>query len=204
MRALYNMNFKIVTVFLLLFNLSCFTACQSKYAQPQFGYYISDNVAATLLPTHGFNNNVVLTQNFMARYAGNTYNLTSIVKLSSSQMLVIGLTDLGRLFTINYDEQSVVTAETSDLFTPSMFRPEYVLADIQLIYFPAEALEDGLPADVRLQEIIDEGVYGRSFFVGGRKIITIKYDNPDIFAANVDFVNIERNYSYSFTLLDNK
>lgn len=201
---LYYMKFKIVTVFFILFNLSCSIACQPKYAQPQFGYYISDNVAATLLPTGGFASNVVLTQNFAARYDGNTYNLTSIIKLSSTEMQVIGMTDLGRLFTINYDKQGVITSETSNLFIPSVFRSEYVLADIQLIYFPVEALESSLPTDVRLQEIMDEGVYGRSFFVGEREIISIKYDNPDIFVANVDFVNIERNYSYYLTLLDNE
>ena len=76
------------------------------------------------------------------------------------------------------------------------------MSDIQLIYFPAAALNENLPADVSVKEY-DNGVYAyRDFFAAGQRIISIKYDNADKYAANIDFTNFERGYAYRLELLE--
>lgn len=197
------MRCKIVTYFLMLLSLLPYlTACNSMQVQNTNSFYITGHVKSTLMPTGYLTEKVTLAHIFTAEYKGDAYTLTSVLRLAPEEMVIAGFTDIGRLFTISYNADDIITAETSDLFVPEAFKPEYVLSDIQLIFYPKAALNENLPAEMSVKEYDDEVDYYRDFFAAGTRIISIKYDNADKYAANIDFTNLERGYAYRLELLE--
>lgn len=72
--------------------------------------------------------------------------LNCVVTVREGTMTVVGLNAVGvRLFTVRYDGQAVQADKSPGV--PSEVRPEQLLADLQLVYWPLPALQSRLQAE---------------------------------------------------------
>jgi len=163
-----------------------------KLRQPK-ELYVSDGVRACLLPPSAFKGELSEVQEIRSFHSGAERIVTGIVKLFPNSMQVLLLADMARIMTLNYTSAGI-KYEFSPLIPASKFEPEYVLFDIQLIYFPVDAINSALPEGMSFRE---EGAI-RVLYRGEKKIALIAKDG-----GTVEFVNFERSYSYKIVPLEN-
>lgn len=168
------------------------TACGAFSYDTVQDFYIAKDIKSTLLPPAVFAGEAKYIQSITAFYKDTQKTLTGIVSLSTEKMQVIALADMVRLLTITYDGASLA-AEVSPLLPGNNIRPEYILADIQLIYFPLAALQGSLPQRMRLEDSPGQ----RVLYADGEKIVVISYTDKKI-----RFENLERLYAYEVTALE--
>ncbi|MDR1998151.1 MAG: DUF3261 domain-containing protein [Candidatus Margulisbacteria bacterium] len=173
---------------LLLILAVFFGGCASRDSPLQF--FIANGLAAQLLPTAEFAGNKALIMDMGISYAGRTMNITSAVKLTAEQIKVIALADLARLFTISYDGSAIDT-EYSAVAKTYPIPPVYILADIQLIYYPLAALKKHLPAALTVTEKDNVRLISKA----QTEIIRISYTDQSI-----RLENNERKYAYNIAL----
>jgi hypothetical protein len=167
--------------------------CKAHGVRPAQRFYVSEGVQARLLPTGAFRGEQTIVQEIRTFYGGADRALTGIVKLSSQAMQVIILVDMTRLMTVDYGPAGI-KYEFSPLIPASAIEPEYVLFDIQLAYFPADAINRGLPDGMSFSEEGDV----RVLYHGEKKIVEITQQGDTL-----EFVNHEHSYSYKIKHLEN-
>ena len=140
----------------------------------------------SLLPPSAFGGELTCVQEIMGTYGNTKQALTGIVRLSSEEMQVMLFAEMARIMTVKYGAGGI-ECESSPLISVVNVRPEYVLFDIQLTYFPAEAINRALPKGMAFKE---EGAV-RTLCRGDQVIVKIVRIGDDI-----EFINNERLYSY--------
>lgn len=98
------------------------------------------------------------------------FDVTAIVQISSTSITVAGLGPLGnRLLLLRWDGSKLL--REIDPSIPKGFPAEVVLRDIQLVYWPAEAVRQALPQswDLRLSQ------GSRTFLNHGEESIAVRY-----------------------------
>jgi len=103
---------------------------------------------------------------------------------------MVGLTEFGgTLFTLKYDNHQI-TFEPSPLLNQPI-HPEFLLSDLQLIYWPSNKIQEKLPSGTTLVQN-ESPVLHRFLIVNNEKIINFEYDKPQIITRkkNMDFSNI--------------
>jgi len=109
-------------------------------------------------------------QRVTAQYGDDRQVFEAHLSVARNRLLLIAFDPFGRrLFTLSEDGTLQFAAQP-DL--PAALRPENVLADIALVYWPEPAIARGLPTGVRITEHDNH----RSISVGGREIIDVDYD----------------------------
>lgn len=90
-------------------------------------------------------------QEITALRKGQTRSLQVALKADANTLTIIGLSALGqRLFTLVWDGQDAeVTSQIDNL---QGFDPYWILADMQMAYWPLVPLRAALPADLQLTE----------------------------------------------------
>ncbi|WP_345865169.1 DUF3261 domain-containing protein [Shewanella algae] len=125
-----------------------------------------------------------LSQQVRLQRGEQSHELISQLELQPQQMTVVGLAPLGQaLFTLIYDGHTL-TSEQSVLLG-NEFKAEYLLALLQLIYWPEEKLNAYLDgARVKLEDCA--AVLCRVLLSNdNRELIRISYSSPDIWHAEV-------------------
>ena len=118
--------------------------------------------------------------------------LSCVVTIKGEQMSVIGLNALGvRLFTLRYDGKLVSVEKSAGL--PEQFKPEWLLADLQFVFWPLASLQGPLTAAGF--EIIEPASGRRQLRRGGQLIAEAQYPGADPWAGRSSLVNLEYNYS---------
>jgi hypothetical protein len=183
------------TTFFLIFTIfiAFLGGCKAHGVRPAQRFFVSEGIQARLLPTSAFRGEQTIVQEIRTFYGGSDRSLTGIVKLSSQAMQVIILADMARLMTVDYGPGGI-KYEFSPLIPASAIEPEYVLFDIQLTYFPAEAINKNLPDGMSFLE--EGGV--RVLYRDEKKIVEITRHGDTL-----EFVNHERSYSYKIKRLEN-
>lgn len=125
-----------------------------------------------------------LSQQVRLQRGEQSHELISQLELQSQQMTVVGLAPLGQaLFTLIYDGHTL-TSEQSVLLG-NEFKAEYLLALLQLIYWPEEKLNAYLDgARVKLEDCA--AVLCRVLLSNdNRELMRISYSSHDIWHAKV-------------------
>ncbi|EKT4488531.1 MULTISPECIES: DUF3261 domain-containing protein [Shewanella] len=125
-----------------------------------------------------------LSQQVRLQRGEQSHELISQLELQPQQMTVVGLAPLGQaLFTLIYDGHTL-TSEQSVLLG-NEFKAEYLLALLQLIYWPEEKLNAYLDgARVKLEDCA--AVLCRVLLSNdNRELMRISYSSPDIWHAEV-------------------
>lgn len=115
-----------------------------------------------------------------------------ILTVHGDKLTVIGLTALGvRAFTLHYDGRQVEV--DNDLPVPAQLTPERLLADIQLVFWPASVLK---PVLQKSGWQLTEPYSGTRRLKQGDKLIAeIHYGSSDPWKGKSWLVNLQYNYT---------
>jgi hypothetical protein len=144
---------------------------------------------ALSLPVPGeLGRSVELVQLVTARRGGESFVFEGRLSAQPGSLVVISSDMMGRrAMTIRWNGVAI-EAERAD-WMPASLRPENVLADIMLIYWPAQSLARALGPEVR----IEESPGTRRISRDGKELIAIRYDGPPL-AGTATLTNLAWSY----------
>lgn len=117
--------------------------------------------------------------------------LNCVVTVKDGQMTVVGLNAMGvRLFTIRYDGRDARLEQS--LPAPQQLTPARLLADLQFVFWPADALEQPLKQQ---GWDISDSPGTRRLRRGGKLIAEAHYASDDPWSGRSWLVNLEYGYS---------
>jgi hypothetical protein len=174
----------------LLSLLACRSAPGALEGGPPRRVHLTDRASVALLPPSALGGSLEAHQLIEGSYGGQTYYLEAYVRADRERLLMLAFNSFGaRLFEI---EQTERTVRFSPGLLPEGVKPEYILADFQLCFFPAAALRRSLgPAGLRLEERREDGELLRTVRSGAGVIIQIRRG-----AGELRYRNLLRGYQY--------
>jgi hypothetical protein len=133
-----------------------------------------------------------VSQLITARYRDRTFVFEGRLSASPERLQLVGLDGFGRrALSIVWDGDQVSFDPAPWL--PDALKPENILADIAIIYWPEEAVRRGLAgSDAVLRTVQRE----RSITMHGDNIITVTYDTPnrETWARSAKYRNMAFDY----------
>jgi hypothetical protein len=118
--------------------------------------------------------------------------LTCVVTVKDGMMSVVGLSAMGvRVFTIRYDGQN--TSVDNSMPVPPQLTTERMLADLQLVYWPLQALEPTLRGAG--WEVSDPAPGTRRLRRDARIVAEVHYAGADPWNTRSWLVNLEHGYT---------
>lgn len=136
-----------------------------------------------------------IPQIITGRYKQKHMKAQGVLAISEDSLNLIALTPISRLFTLSYSKNNELKfhSEMSDF---KNIKPEYILFDLQLIYFSQNSLENAFGANYT---IYDKGL-SRDVFVNNIKIASIKYSGKDKLHSDIKYENLRYDYSYKIEI----
>ena len=132
-----------------------------------------------------------LSQHVKGSYRGKVYFLEVCAKADSEGLDMVGLNSMGaEIMDLSYSKAKGIRLSSS--LGMKSLRPEYVVADYQIAYYPFEAVKAALAPyglDFELREL--DGIATKVLSRKGRTILTVE-PLPD----GLRFTNVLRGYSY--------
>jgi hypothetical protein len=118
--------------------------------------------------------------------------MNCVVTVKDGVMTVIGLNAMGvRLFTLRHDGQRIQVEKAFAI--PEAITPERLLADLQLVFWPLQPLQETLArAGYELGEITPAT---RRLKRGDRLVAEVHYGSADAWSGRSWLVNLEFGYS---------
>lgn len=105
------------------------------------------------LPPGSLGQTTQARQQVTAHRDGQSRSLQVAIKATPQRLTLIGLSALGqRLFTLVWDGQQAILTGNS-LTRLDGLDPDWILADLQLAYWPLAPLRAALPPDLRLEQL---------------------------------------------------
>lgn len=162
-----------------------------RQAQP---YYLTDDVKLPLLDTRMLPSAREGLQHIKGSYNGKTYFIDTYVKAGPDEIDMIGLDAMGsQLFDLELARGKGIRF-TSALGMTGI-KPEYILADYQLAYYPFEAVRSFLAGyGFDFVQRDDAGVSERILSRKGRELLKI-----ETLEKGLRYTNELRGYSYEIT-----
>jgi hypothetical protein len=171
-------------------------ACASKQVNLS-DVYVTNEIKAKPLPVDrlSIEGEVVERQKVTVKYALGEVSINNdfigILKLSSKQITLAVLNSFGRILTVDYTQDGISYEASPFLPLPDKFTPEYILFDIQLIYYSVDTLNRFLPKNLKIYETVDSGLRSRKLCNDDDCFIYIEYKD-----GSLSFKNELRKYSY--------
>jgi len=131
-----------------------------------------------------------IVQQINAVWAGRQESLLAVLELDAKHIAMAGLSSEGlSLFNLTYDGNTVVSDKSPLL--PESVNPEFIISDLQLVYWPIAELQKKLPVNWRLEVAGNK----RILTVGNKKQVEVNYLSPDpVWPKAVELVNFQYNY----------
>lgn len=141
-----------------------------------------------LAPPQGPGRRIV--QQLTAFRPGREETLLCVLELDNRRIAMAGMTNEGlSLFNLSYDGK--ILQSDKSLLLPDSIAPDYMIADLQLVYWPVSALRKILPANWRLET----GGNFRRLYVGDDLRVDVRYLSPQLsWPKTVELVNSYYNY----------
>jgi hypothetical protein len=118
--------------------------------------------------------------------------LNCVVTIKDATMTIVGLSALGlRVFTIRYD--GTTTSVDNSLPVPSQLTPERLLADLQLVYWPLQALAPVLSSAG--WQLTEPAPGTRRLRRDDRIVAEVHYSGDDPWSGRSWLVNLEHGYT---------
>ncbi|TAK59787.1 MAG: DUF3261 domain-containing protein [Methylobacter sp.] len=132
-----------------------------------------------------------IVQQIDAVWGDRQESLLAVLELDSRHIAMAGLSNDGlSLFNLTYDGKHVVSDKS--LLLPESVSPEFIISDLQLVYWPIAELQKILPAEWRLET----GQNTRILTVRNNKQVEVNYLSPDpVWPKAVELINFQYNYS---------
>jgi hypothetical protein len=157
--------------------------------------WITNQKAVVILPPAALSTSLELQQQIEGDFQGQTYVMQTVVDAAPDHFSLYALNAFGtQVFELQYEASGV--RYSTGLPIPN-FKPEYLLADWQLCFFPAPAVAGMLrSAGLDFAETrAADGGWTRRVRDGGAAIIEITGDA----AGTVRYRNLLRGYAYTIT-----
>jgi hypothetical protein len=131
-----------------------------------------------------------VVQQITALWPGRQETLLCVLELDAQRIAMAGLSNDGlSLFNLTYDGKTI-NVDKSPLL-PDSVAPEYIITDLQLVYWPVAELQKILPAQWRLET----GKNHRRLYYKHENRVDVDYSLPDaVWPKTVDLVNHQYNY----------
>ncbi|MEQ1527892.1 MAG: DUF3261 domain-containing protein [Methylococcales bacterium] len=131
-----------------------------------------------------------IVQQLTAIWGERTESLVVVLELDAKHIAMAGLSNDGlSLFSLSYDAKTVVSDKSPLL--PDSVKPEWMIADLQLVYWPLAVLRKNLPAEWHIQA----GAQQRDLFVADKKQVAVRYLTTDAdWPRDVELVNFKYQY----------
>jgi hypothetical protein len=131
-----------------------------------------------------------IVQQINAVWADRQESMLAVLELDARHIAMAGLSTEGlSLFNLTYDGNTVVSDKSPLL--PEQVNPEFIIADLQLVYWPIAELQKKLPADWRLEATQNK----RTLIVSNKKQVEVNYLSSDpVWPKAVELVNFRYNY----------
>jgi len=172
------------------------TGCSHlKHAKPT-SVYLAKDINFQLLDLWKVDHDITLNQIVVGTYEGKSYSMNVITQISKKKMTVIGLTPFGvRAFTLNYDGQNLDLKLSGFIKNAEEVKPEYILADMQLIYYPLADIRKNISGNISVKETNKKGLK-RIFYHGKKPFIEINYSSDDVWKSEIIYKNLGQKYQY--------
>ncbi len=114
--------------------------------------------------------------------------LEALLEIDASALRLAGFVLHRRVFTMQWDGTAL--EEQRDPHLPAQFQSRQVLRDVQLVYWPAEALRSALPPGWTLEETPGR----RVLLEAGREWVTVHYESEPRWAGRAELLNLAEHY----------
>ena len=159
---------------------------------------IATDINLKLLPPLRLSHPVHLTQNIIINYMGEQHQLICKIEMKNNSFKMVAFSSIGlKLFSIQSNGYSYITDVTPML--DKQLNIMYLLADIQLTYWPVEQLNARLKAS---NANIRPNSLNRKIFKAGNEIINIQYSSNSLWNKNVTFKHLSRGYTVQINTLE--
>ncbi len=131
-----------------------------------------------------------IVQQITATWPNRQETLLCVLELDKGRIALAGMSAEGvSLFNLNYDGKKLVLDKSP--LMPSGFSPEFIINDLQLVYWPLAEMQKTLPRSWRLET----GNNYRRLFFNNEKLVDIDYLEPDpTWAKTVNLSNQRYRY----------
>lgn len=153
---------------------SCYLGCASRNQESPGSTVISPGLEFAIPPGHQLGYSVDANQLIIAHFRDKVEVFQAYVSVSPEKVIFVAFDPSGgRAMTINSNNDGIYSQAAP--IVPSVLRPENILADIAIVYWPAPAVKRGLAGS------------GASFFdnssqrtieFGGRRVVQVDYGGP--------------------------
>ena len=152
--------------------------------------YLTDTRTVELLPPSALGRDLESYQQIEGSYHGQTYYLDAYVQSAGGRFVMVAFNSFGtKVFEMEHTRDSI---RFSTSVSPGGMKPEYILEDFQLSFFPFEAVRRSLEtAGLSLVETRDGDTDVRTVISEGRVIIEIRRTDGE-----VRYRNLLRGYQY--------
>jgi hypothetical protein len=132
-----------------------------------------------------------VVQQITAQWPDRKETVLCVLELDKQRIAMAGLTNDGlSLFNLTYDGKTIV-ADKSPLL-PDSVAPEFIITDLQLVYWPVAVLQKNLHDSAWRLEV---DTRHRRLYYQGNKAIEVNYVVPDaVWAKSVELINYRYNY----------
>ncbi|AXQ29290.1 DUF3261 domain-containing protein [Solimonas sp. K1W22B-7] len=135
-----------------------------------------------------FGSSVQLAQRLLVEAGGTRHGLDALLEIDPQQVQLAGLVGGRRVVTLRYDGGTPTVDRIAGL--PAVIDEHRVLRDLQLTYWPAEAVRGALPAGWTLAE--EPGA--RRLYREGQVTIEIRYGGQPRWLGHTEFDNLQQHY----------
>lgn len=131
-----------------------------------------------------------VVQQITAFWPGRQEMLLCILELDKQRIAIAGLSNDGiSLFNLSYDGKTLTLAKSPLL--PAAFSPEFIVKDLQLVYWPQSELQKILPRRWRLEA----DKHHRRLYYNNERRVDVDYLQPDArWAKSVELTNHHYHY----------
>ena len=131
-----------------------------------------------------------VVQQITAHWANKQATMLCVLELDKQHIAMAGLSNEGlSLFNLSYNGKKL-TVDKSPLL-PDSVAPEYIITDLQLVYWPVAELQKSLPSPWRLVATKSQ----RELYYQTQKIVAVQYVEPDAtWAKAVELTNYRYHY----------
>jgi hypothetical protein len=132
-----------------------------------------------------------VVQQITALWQDRKETLLCVLELDKQGIAMAGLTNDGvSLFNLTYDGKTIVVDKSPLL--PESVVPEFIITDLQLVYWPVTVLQKSLHGSVWRLEVDKSH---RRLYNQGNKVVEVNYLLPDpVWAKSVELINYRHNY----------
>jgi len=166
-------------------------ACSHKPPVPQDQAFIAPGLSIVVPGPEAVGKDVLISQTVTAQFRGDSFVLQGYLNLGPASLELAALDGFGRrLFTISWRNGAFDYQPTPAM--PSDLRPANMLADIALIYWPADALR---PSLAQAGAELTETTTSRSISYDGREVIHIDYESRIGWTGHTAYRNLAFGYN---------